>query len=490
MISKDPFSGLKPAVLWNHFAEITKIPRPGGQEAAVAEWLANWAEEHDFSHRLDSAGNICIYVPASDGLSESSTIALQGHLDMVCVAAENSASDPSAGKIDIVRDGDWIVAPESTLGADNGIGIAATMCLVEDNHVSHGPLELLFTVEEETTFKGAIELDPSLITAKMMINLDWADDNISLVIASAGVNTSLIKWPLPAENIPDDWVVYRIYLKGLKGGHSGVDIEKNRLNGIKGIVWLIQKIKGKIPVCLCELSGGDAKNAIPIHGRATIAIPPTGIQQFFKIVNSAADDLASRYSLTDPNLTLSVEKVDDQDIPCWSDDQRDQLIDLLSVLPSGVIAMEQTSPHLVETSNNLGVLKVRDNTLGIVCLTRSSVLDAHEQVVAAIESAARLAGAEFVPPKYPPSPWRIPEDSALLSITQAAYQDLFQKEIPLVTTHAGLECATIQEHFPDMDVISLGPVIQDCHKPGERVSISSVLKFYEHLCLIIRKLSG
>ena len=490
MISKDPFVGLEPVALWKHFAEIVRIPRPGGQEAAVKEWLVNWADKNDFSHRLDSAGNICIYVPASQGLSDSPTIALQGHLDMVCIAIENSTSDPAAGKIEIIRDKDWIVAPESTLGADNGIGVTAAMALAESDNLPHGPLELLFTVEEETTFIGAIELDPSLINADKMINLDWADNNINLVIGSAGGNGSLIKWPTPDKPIPDGWTVFNISLTGLTGGHSGDDIEKNRLNGIKGIVWLIQKIKENITICLCELSGGYAGNAIPIHGQTTIAIPPTEIHQLEEIYKSVTENLTNRFSLTDPDLTFSKTIVDNQAINCWSDDRCNRLIDLLSVIPSGVIAMEQTSSHLVETSNNLGVLKVRDNTLGFVCFTRSSVWDAQEQVAASIKSAARLAGAEFIPAKNPTSPWRIPNDSALLSIAQAAYRELFQNEIPLVTTHAGLECATIQGHFSEMDVISLGPVIQNLHKPGERVSISSVSEFYEHLCQIIRMLSS
>jgi len=284
MISKDPFVGLEPAVLWNHFAEIVTIPRPGGQEAAVIEWLVNWADEHDFSHRLDSAGNICIYVPASQGLSDSPTVALQGHLDMVCIAAENSTSDPGAGRIEIIRDGDWIIAPESTLGADNGIGITAAMALAEEGNFPHGPLELLFTVEEETTFKGAIELDPDLIKAEVMLNLDV--EGGELIIGDAGGDVSLIRWPVPDKPIPEDWTVFHISCTGLTGGHSGDEI--------KGIVWLIQKIKENIPTCLCELSGGDAKNAIPIHGQATIAIPPTEIHHLEKIYKSVTENLTSR----------------------------------------------------------------------------------------------------------------------------------------------------------------------------------------------------
>lgn len=487
MIPKDPFVGLEPAALWKHFAEIVSIPRPGGEEAAVKEWLANWADKNKFLHHRDSAGNICIYVPPSPGLSDSTSIALQAHLDMVCIAAENSTSDPGNGKIDIIRDGDWIIAPESTLGADNGIGITTAMALAESDDLPHGPLELLFTVEEETTFKGAIELDPNLIQSNVMINLDG--EGRDLVIGCAGGIASLIKWPAPIEPIPENWTVFNISLTGLTGGHSGLDINKNRLNGIKGIVWLIQNVAPIIPFRLCELSGGDASNAIPTHAQTAIAVPSTEIHHLKETIIAAAENLARRFSLTDPDLTISKTKIDNQGINCWSEEQSCRLVDLLSTIPSGVIAMEQTSPHLVETSNNLGIVKVKDNVLGIVYLTRSSVWDAQEQVEASIESAARLADAEFSPSPHKIPPWRIPNDSALLSIAQAAYQDLFKRELPLVTIHAGIECGTIQEHLPELDVISLGPVIQNAHKPGERVSISSVAEFYEHLREIVRRLS-
>ncbi|MCJ7569472.1 MAG: M20/M25/M40 family metallo-hydrolase [Anaerolineales bacterium] len=196
MISKDPFAGLEPAVLWTHFANIVNIPRPSGQESAIAEWLVNWADTHGFSFRHDTAGNICIYVPASQDMSGSVTVALQAHLDMVCVRAENSTSDPSIGNIEICREGEWIVAPNSTLGADNGIGIAAAMCVAENGVLPHGPLELLFTVEEETTGKGAEELDPSLVHAEVMLNLDTETSGV-LPIGCAGGALTVISWPTP-----------------------------------------------------------------------------------------------------------------------------------------------------------------------------------------------------------------------------------------------------------------------------------------------------
>ena len=488
MVSKDPFAGLEPAALWSHFANIVDIPRPSGQESAIAEWLVNWAGTHSFSFRRDNAGNICIYVPASQDMSGSAPVALQAHLDMVCVRAENSTSDPSKGNIEICREGEWIVAPNSTLGADNGIGIAAAMCVAESKDTSHGPLELLFTVEEETTGKGADELDPSLIHAEVMLNLDFETTG-ELPIGSAGGAWTVISCPTPTEPIPEDWLVVDITVSGLSGGHSGVDIIKNRLNGIKGIVWLMRRIAEDIPLLLCGLAGGDAVNAIPIRAQVTIALQPADAHVLEETIDVAAAHLARRFSLTDPDLSISKAKVNPKGIKCWSEAHRDRLLDLLATIPSGVTAMEQHAPELVETSNNLGIVAVKDGVVQVQCLTRSSVAAAQAEIVASIEAAARLAGVDFtlVPPESPP--WRVSSDSALLAIVQASYRELFQRDPKLVTIHAGLECGDIQKRIPGLDVVSLGPDIQRAHKPGERVNIPSVAEFYTLLCEVVRRLA-
>ena len=488
MVSKDPFAGLEPAALWSHFANIVDIPRPSGQESAIAEWLVNWAGTHGFSFRRDTAGNICIYVPASQDMSGSAPVALQAHLDMVCVRAENSTSDPSKGNIEIYREEEWIVAPNSTLGADNGIGIAAAMCVAESKDTSHGPLELLFTVEEETTGKGAEELDPSLIHAEVMLNLDFETTG-ELPIGSAGGARTVINWSTPTEPIPEGWLVGDITVSGLSGGHSGIDIVKNRLNGIKGIVWLIRRIAEDIPFRLCGLVGGDAVNAIPVRAQATIAFPPIDAHILEETIAVATMHLVHRFSLTDPDINISKTNVDPKGIKCWSEEHQDRLLDLLATIPSGVIAMEQHTHNLVETSNNLGIVALKDDVVEIRCLSRSSVAAAQEEIVASIESAARLAGVDFtlVHPVFPP--WRVSSDSALLAIVQASYRELFQRDPKLVTIHAGLECGTLQEHIPGLDVVSLGPDIQSAHKPGERVSIPSVQEFYTLLCEVVRRLA-
>jgi dipeptidase D len=489
MIFEDIFTGLEPAVLWSHFSRITKIPRPSGGEFAIAEWIADWAKAQGFSSRRDTADNISVYVPASVDSRASGTIALQAHLDMVCVSTADSTSDPAMGKIEIVREGDWIVAPNSTLGADNGIGIAAAMCLAEGKDIPHGPLELLFTVEEETTFKGADELDPSLIQAKVMLNLD-SERARDLYIGCAGAIVPVLRWPAPSQETLEGWHVADITLSGLSGGHSGIDIHKNRLNAIKAMVWLVQSLVKDVTFRLCILEGGDAINAIPIWAHAVISFPPTEAHSIETALANARSQLVSRFSLTDPGISLVMANIDSQDMKCWSDDSRDRLLDLLTAIPSGVIAMEQHTPKMVETSNNIGIVTLRGDVVEIHCLTRSSVTEMQEETVASIETVARLAGAEFtvVPPNI--DPWHLHSDSNLLAVVQAAYQDLFRHEPILATVHGATECGTIQQRIPELDVVSLGPEIHNAHRPGERVKISSVAEFYALLCEVVRRLAS
>jgi len=489
MTPKNVFAGLEPAALWAHFSRVTEIPRPSGQESAIAEWLANWASTQGFSSRRDTARNICVYVPASLDSPASRTVALQAHLDMVCVRTDDSTSDPTMGRIEILREGDWILAPDSTLGADNGIGIAAAMCVAENKVTPHGPLELLFTVEEETTFKGADELDPSLTQANVMLNLD-SETAGELCIGCAGSTWTVLRWPAPTQPSPDGWLVADIALFGLSGGHSAKDIHKNHLNAIKGMVWLVRKLAKDVPFRLCALEGGDAFNAIPIRAHATISFPPTEAHSLEAALADAHSRLASRFSLTDPGLSLATSNIDLQGIKCWSDESRDRLLDLLTAVPSGVVAMEQHAPHIVETSNNLGIVALRDGVVEVHCLSRSSVADAQEEIVASIESATRLAGAEFAIVSPVIDPWRVSSDSALLAVVQATYQDLFHREPTLATVHGGVECGTIQQRIPGLDVLSLGPEIHNAHRPGERVNISSVAEFYALLCEVIRRLAA
>jgi len=489
MTDHDAFLGLEPAGLWAHFSAIAGIARPSGRESAIADWIAGWAETRGFPVRRDSVGNICVSVPATEDMPGARVVALQAHLDMVCVRAENAASDPAAGKIEIVHDGEWIAASHSTLGADNGIGIAAAMSLAESKVIPHGPLELLFTVEEETTAKGADGLDPSLIQADVMLNLD-AESSGVLMIGCAGSAWTVLHWPAPREPVPEDWRAVQIVLSGLRGGHSGLDIGKNRLNAIKGIVSVIRCVSESVPIRLCRLEGGDAFNAIPIRALAIIGFPGAMASECAGSILAAQSHLATRYSATDPELCTSQTTVDPRGLKSWSEGDGDRLLDLLSVVPSGVLALEQDAPDQVETSNNVGIVTERGDVIEVHSLARSSVASALEETLASIESAARLAGAEFtiIPPVVPP--WRVAPDSAAQAVVQEAYRDLFGREPRLVTVHAATESAIILQRIPRLDIVSLGPEIQHAHMPGERVNIPSVIQFYDLICEVVMRLAS
>lgn len=489
MHNREALAGLEPAALWAHFAEIAAIPRPSGQEAAATAWLNEWAQRRGFAARQDAAGNLCIRVPASPGAAKTPAVALQAHLDMVCVRAEGGASDPAAGRIEIAREGEWIVAPESTLGADNGIGIAAALCAAESEAVRHGPLELLFTVQEETSFGGADALDPALVSARLMLNLD-AESISDLWIGCAGAGWSVLHFPLPEQAVPQGWPVAQIALAGLTGGHSGIDIARGRLNAIKALVSLLRALAGRGPVRLCALEGGAAINAIPIHARAAIALPAPDAAALESWLKSARADLQARVAASDPGLSLTCAWDPPAPPACWGEPRQARLLDLLERLPSGVLAMEQQAPDLVETSSNLGIVAAKDGRLEVHSLSRSSFPEALRATLASIEALAREAGAEFsiVPPVTPA--WRADPDSPLLRTLQQAYRDLFQREPGLGTVHAALECASFQQRLPGLDVVAIGPDIRRPHMPGERVSIPSVRMFYDLLAEVLGRLAS
>jgi dipeptidase D len=488
MQTKDAFEGLEPKGLWAHFAAMTGIPRPSGHEAEMAQYIADWAQSHSYSFGRDSVGNICVYVPATPNAPGLRPVALQAHLDMVCVRDGDAVSDPATGNIQTAREGEWIKALGSTLGADDGIGIAAALYLAQDREAAHGPLELLFTIEEETTFRGADGLDPDVIHADVMLNLD-AVSSAAVEVGCAGAAWSVIRWSAPRRPIPEKWVTGQIVLSGLRGGHSGIDIHLNRLNAIKGMLRLLRQVAADLPVQVCAIEGGDATNAIPIRAISTIAYPGSEAGRLVQAVSAARLDLAQQYGENEPALQVTQVALDTSSPACWSPSDSDQLLDLLDVIPSGVLAMDPNSPGLVETSNNLGMVAEESAVVTVHCLSRSSSASAQAEVVESIESAAHLAGAEFavIPPVVPP--WRVDPGSRALATVLAAYHDLFDCEPATITGHGAAESGTISQHFPRLDIVSLGPDIEGAHMPGERVNIPSVLRFYRLLSEVVRRLA-
>jgi dipeptidase D len=355
---------LDPVGVWDRFAELTRIARPPKQEAEVREHVLAWAAGHEFEAAADGEGNVVVRVPASTGRARAPTVVLQAHLDMVCERDPDSPFDPRAGRIHVVLDGDWVVAEGTTLGADNGIGVAAAMAAAEDPGISHGPLELLFTVSEEQGLDGAKALDPSLVAGRLLLNLDGTSDT-AITIGCAGSAHTFTRLPLPPEPAPNSYVTLEVVLSGARGGHSGGDIAKGRVNAIKAL----GRVLGRSPLRLARLDGGVSRNALPREARAAIALAPGEEHSFREAAERKLVTLHEQYAGTDYALDLAIDPVPAEHAADEATSAR--ALDLLATLPSGVVAMNPELPSSVETSTSLNVVTTEDAVLTFASMTRS-----------------------------------------------------------------------------------------------------------------------
>jgi len=492
------FDNIEPSRLWRHFEAITKIPRPSGEEAIITGYIKTWAASLGFDLRTDSAGNLCIRVPASPGREEAPVVVLQGHLDMVVANARTAGPDFDAakGRIHLIRqmyeDGEYIEADLTTLGADNGIAIATMCAIAEDRDASHGELELLMTVEEETGLFGATKLDPSMIRGRVMLNLDSEDDRI-LFIGCAGGTDLRTRWSRPRTPVPENWVGLTLTLDKLRGGHSGAEIDKNRLNAIKALSRLLQTAFEGLQCRIDSIQGGDRRNAIARFAQAEVWLPQETEETFRARLKSSLAALTEQYRKLEPTIELAIHEISRSTqaaIAAFDVNDSHTLIDLLRSIPSGVIVLSQDLPGLVETSNNIGIVETVGESVEIVCSPRSSVAPAMDDVIATLKATARLAGAEQeVLGSYPG--WEVNLDSQVLKVARTTYHRLFGADPSVEAIHAGLEAGVIAARIEGgMDVISFGPNIRGAHAPGERVSIGSVAKFYQLLKALLDDLSS
>jgi dipeptidase D len=474
-------AGLEPALVWQRFAELTAIPRPPKQEDEVRAWVVDWAAARGFESVTDDEGNVVVRVPATTSRENAPIVVLQAHLDMVCEREPDSAFDPREGRIRVELDDDWVIAPETTLGADNGIGVAAAMAVADDDEVPHGPLELLFTVSEEQGLDGAKALAPSLVSGRLLLNLDGTSDR-SLTIGCAGSTHTFTRLPLALEPVPDDYVTLRVAVTGARGGHSGGDVARGRANAIKSL----GRALGQTPLRLARLQGGVSRNALPREAEATIALPA---QSEVQLVEAAKRELAAireQYAGTDDGVTLSIEHVAADGAA--NDATSARALSLLAVLPSSVLGMNPHLPEKVETSTSLNVATTEDGVLTLASMTRSASAPALDEVVAGIQAAARLASAEVeVKRSYPP--WQPDLDSRLLRVARGTFEQVFGFEPALEVVHGGLECAVIGERLTGIEMISLGPEIAGPHAPGERLNVPSTQRFYRLLGALLDDLS-
>jgi dipeptidase D len=484
-MSAQTLAGLGPPLVWDHFLTLTRIPRPPKEEEQVREHVLAWAAERDLHADVDEAGNVVVRVPPSEGRDDAPIVVLQAHLDMVCEREPDSPYDPRAGRIKVVRSDDWVLAEQTTLGADNGIGVAAAMAVAEDPQISHGPLELLFTVSEEQGLEGAKALDPTLVSGRLLLNLDGTSDD-GITIGCAGSVHTFARVRLEGEPLPSDYVPLDVRVSGARGGHSGGDIASGRVNAIKALGRVLSRAFEATPYRLASFDGGVSRNAIPREARAVVALAPRAEATFRGTTEQEFVSIREQYAGSDGGLRLSVTASEAHDAADEATTSR--LLDLVATIPSGVVAMNPELAGTVETSTSMNVVSTEDGVVTLASMTRSANAPALDGVVATIGAAARLAGADLeVVRSYPP--WRPDFDSPLLARARDTFTCLFETEPELKVVHGGLECAVIGDKLVGIEMISIGPNVEGPHAPGERLSVSSTERFYRLLGALLDELS-
>jgi len=478
---------LEPRLLWKHFDEIRKIPRCSGHEKAAADYIISVAKTLGYAYKQDSVGNVVVRVPATPGHENAPTVILQGHLDMVCEKNSDVEFDFSKDPIQLRLDGDWLMAQGTTLGADNGVGVAAALAVLEDASIVHGPLELLFTIDEETGLTGASQIGEGMLTGKTLLNLDSEDDGVFFIGCAGGENT-YAKFKKELQSGEPSGEILKITVKGLKGGHSGLDINLHRGNAILFIARMLWTAARQIPFELIAIEGGDKRNAIPREAFAEVSVPKDKVETFEQILTRVFDDLKGEYGLVEENMEWASEKREKASGKALTAELQKRLLNFLLAVPHGILEIHPKIQGLIETSNNLATAHFLEDEIEVALSSRSSINSALHFVSQKLRALCELAGATAEqPPGYPG--WTPNLDSPVLQIAKETYKKLFGEEPKMEAIHAGLECGILSEKYPGLDMVSFGPEIQHPHSPDERVSIPTVKKFYTLLGEILKTLT-
>lgn len=476
---------LEPTALWRHFDRILAIPRGSKQEEKIRAYVVEVAERNQLRYRADAAGNILVTKPAAPGREHVAITVLQSHLDMVNEKNADVDHDFATDPIRPERDGDYLTAAGTTLGADNGIGVAAMLALMEADDTEHGPLELLFTIDEETGLTGAARLDGSMIEGRRLLNLDTEEEG-TIYVGCAGGGDTRLALDLAWTDTPPGAETLRISLRGLKGGHSGVDIHLQRANAIKVLARILDAAGRGADVHLGHLYGGNMRNAIPREATANVTLPHTRVAEFRQRALDEFDAARQAFAAAEPDMALGIQEGDTPErvmdtASSW------RVIHLLQALPHGVAAMSYDIPDLVETSTNLAVARVDDGALHVLTNTRSSVASELTALRHRIRAIGHLAGAsvEFGD-AYPG--WQPDLQSPILATVRDVYAQQLGRQPEIKAVHAGLETGIIGQKVPGMDMVSIGPQIEFPHSPDERVRIPSVGEFYSLLVRVLERL--
>lgn len=474
---------LKPASVFHFFNEICQIPRPSKKEEKIIAYLKEFGEKHNLETKVDEAGNVLIKKPATKGKENLETVILQSHVDMVCEKNSDVEHNFLTDPIETYVDGEWMKAKGTTLGADNGIGVATQLAILAADDIEHGPLECLFTVDEETGLSGAFALKEGFLSGDILINLDSEDEGEIFIGCAGGVNT-LAEYTYETIPAPQDYFFFRVDVKGLTGGHSGDDINKNRANANKLLVRFLSLVAAKYDMYLCKIDGGNLRNAIPREAYAIAAIPMEYREPLRIDLNIFASEVENEYSVTEPDMKFLLQS--ESKYPDAIDrNVTDKLLKSLYAVHHGIYAMSQDISGLVETSSNLASVKMQeDNVIKVETSQRSSILSSRTDMVNMVKAAFELGGAKVtVGGGYPG--WKPNPSSPILKIAVDTYKKLFGEEPKVKAIHAGLECGLFLEKYPSLDMFSFGPTLRGVHSPDERMHIPSVEKYWKHLLEVL-----
>ncbi len=474
----------EPKRLWKHFDEICKIPHCSKHEEKIRQYVIDFAKKNNLEYKTDKVGNIVITKPASPSMENKPIVILQGHLDMVCEKNSDVDFDFTKEAIKLKLDGDVLTADGTTLGADNGIGVATALAILEDKTLKLGPIEALFTIDEETGLTGAFALEPDMLTGKILLNLDSEDWGV-VTVGCAGGGDSKVELPIKTQPINGGLKSMTVKVSGLRGGHSGVDANEQRGNAIKLLTRMLWKASKNYDLYLTDIKGGDKHNAIPREAYATVSVNEKDVDEFISTMKTECKHILGEIKPIDPNFTVNFEDID---IPGKAFEKNSQikLLNLLHGLPHGVDKMSYDIDGLVETSTNLATIALKDNNAVIGLSSRSSIKSALQDFRDRIRATAVLAGAK-VSEEEPYPGWKPNLESNILKLSKKIYKDM-NGEYPVVEAiHAGLECGIIGEKFDGMDMISVGPTIKYPHSPEEQVHVSTVDKYYKFVLRILEE---
>ncbi len=477
---------LQPEALWRHFHGITRVPRPSKKEVKILDYLKKVISDLGYDFVQDETGNIVVRKPATPGYENAPTVLIQGHVDMVCEKNKGTDHDFDNDPINAFVDGEWVKAKGTTLGADNGIGLAAALAVLEAKDIVHPPMEFLFTVDEETGLTGAKGLKPGFLKADIMLNLDSEEDGTLYVGCAGGMDTAGILKTNIADT-PAGYVPVEIMVDGLKGGHSGLDIHSGRGNAIKFLTRILSDLAQQVDLKLSTISGGSKRNAIPREAECVVYVPESSLETVVKRVRELNTIFLEEIKTVEPGLRVSANKTEGNG-KALSQAQFETLVSTLYALPHGVIKMSADIPGLVETSTNLATVTQESDKIVVGTSQRSSVETEKQDIVNQVIAVFRLAELEIESGDGYPG-WKPNMASAALQYVKESYKNLFGEYPQIKAIHAGLECGLISEVFPNMDMISFGPTIQGAHSPEEKVNIKAVRRFWDLVVDVLHRIA-